>query len=269
MESVLPIGRKRLILTEKTLYFYILMRAIILAAGIARRLYPLTVETPKCLLEVAGQPIIDYQIKALKEVGINEATVVVGYLSGLIVDHLKKVFGGFDLTFINNPYFSKTNTSYSLHLCEEALRGNDCLLMNGDVLYPVELIRRILNDERENLLAVEVKRCGKEEVKVIEGKNQRLVSIGKELIEENSLGEFIGVAKLSRHFNAYFADSLTSLVQAEGKTDYFEVALHPLLSDLEVYCCDISDLPCIEIDFLEDLEKANIIVNSDWFKDQR
>ena len=245
------------------------MRAIILAAGVARRLYPLTFDKPKCLLEVAGQPILDYQVKALKRVGISEATIVVGYYKGMIINHLKTSFDEFEFNFVNNPHFFETNTSYSLHLCEDVLREGECLLMNGDVLYPVELLQRVLDDDKDNVLAVEAKQCGKEEVKVIEGADERIVAIGKELIEENSLGEFIGVAKLSEAFNSQFADSLSQLIEAGGKADYFEAAIHPLLAKIELHFVDVSDLPCIEIDFVEDLDKAAELATSDLFKSQR
>ena len=245
------------------------MRAIILAAGVARRLYPLTFDKPKCLLEVAGQPILDYQVKALKQVGISKATIVVGYYKGMIINHLKTNFDEFEFNFVNNPHFFETNTSYSLHLCEDVLREGECLLMNGDVLYPVELLQRVLDDEKDNVLAVEVKQCGKEEVKVIEGADERIVAIGKELIQENSLGEFIGVAKLSEAFNSQFTDSLSQLIEAGGKADYFEAAIHPLLAKMQLHYVDVSDLPCIEIDFLEDLDKAAELATSDLFKSQR
>lgn len=245
------------------------MRAIILAAGVARRLYPLTNDTPKCLLRVAGQPIIDYQMRALENVGVTNATVVVGYHKQMVITHLTETFKNLAFDFVDNPHFFETNTSYSLQLCEKTLRENDCLLMNGDVLYPVELLRRVLEDERENVLAVEIKPCGQEEVKVVEGSEQRLVAIGKELIEENSLGEFIGVAKFSREFNSRFADSLSKLIAAGGKSDYFEAAIDPLLAESEVCYNDVSHLPCIEIDFVEDLEKAEEIAASDLFRDQR
>ena len=245
------------------------MRAIILAAGVARRLYPLTLDKPKCLLEVAGQPILDYQVKALKRVGISEATIVVGYYKGRIINHLKTSFNEFEFNFVNNPHFFETNTSYSLHLCEDVLREGECLLMNGDVLYPVELLQRVLDDEKDNVLAVEAKQCGKEEVKVIEGAEERIVAIGKELIQENSLGEFIGVAKLSEAFNIQFTDSLSQLIEAGGKADYFEAAIHPLLAKIQLHYVDVSDLPCIEIDFLEDLDKAAELATSDLFKSQR
>ena len=245
------------------------MRAIILAAGVARRLYPLTFDKPKCLLEVAGQPILDYQVKALKQVGISEVTIVVGYYKGMIINHLKTNFDEFEFNFVNNPHFFETNTSYSLHLCEDVLREGECLLMNGDVLYPVELLQRVLDDEKDNVLAVEVKQCGKEEVKVIEGADERIVAIGKELIQENSLGEFIGVAKLSEAFNSQFIDSLSQLIEAGGKADYFEAAIHPLLAKIQLHYVDVSDLPCIEIDFLEDLDKAAELATSDLFESQR
>ncbi len=245
------------------------MRAIILAAGVARRLHPLTINTPKCLLQVAGQPIIDYQMRALSKVGVTNVTVVVGYHKEMVITHLTKSFNNLEFDFIDNPHFFETNTSYSLQLCEKTLRENNCLLMNGDVLYPVELLRRVLEDEHENVLAVEIKPCGQEEVKVVEGAEQRLVAIGKELIEENSLGEFIGVAKFSREFNSRFADSLSKLIAAGGKSDYFEAAIDPLLAKSEVCYSDVSNLACIEIDFLEDLEKAEGMATLELFRDQR
>ena len=245
------------------------MRAIILAAGIARRLYPITLTRPKCLLEVSGQPLIDYQMKALQKVGVKKVTVVIGYLSEMIINHLNKKFSKMEINYVNNPHFFETNTSYSLYLCKEELCKTDFLLMNADVLYPLELIRRIASDSRDNVLAVEVKLCGQEEVKVIEGEDQRVVAIGKELIEQNSLGEFIGVARFSKTFGRLFADSLTQLITEGGKGEYFETALHPLLPTSKVYYSDISDLQCIEVDFIQDLEKAKEMASSDLFDDQR
>ena len=84
----------------------------------------------------------------------------------------------------------------------------------------------------------------------------RINAIGKELIEEQCLGEFLGVAKLSKEFNHLFSESLISLIDAGGKSDYFEAGMHTLLNKTDVYYCDVSDLPCLEIDFLDDLNEA-------------
>lgn len=241
------------------------MEAIILAAGVARRLYPLTSELPKCMLEVCGKPIMEYQVDALRNQGIKDINVVVGYHREKIEDYLYQSFPELSFNFVINHHFFETNTAYSLSLCGEVLRNSEVLLMNGDVLYPRELLARILESEHKSVLAVEVKPCGKEEVKVIEGENGKITSIGKELIEENSLGEFIGVARFSSGFSRVLADSLDKLVDAGGRADYFEAGIEPLLADHPVFYSDVSDLPCIEIDFREDLERAQELAQSGYY----
>ncbi|MDP6456552.1 MAG: phosphocholine cytidylyltransferase family protein [Candidatus Marinimicrobia bacterium] len=244
------------------------MKAVILAAGVARRLYPVTLEIPKCLLAVGDHPIIDYQLSSLQSSGVTDVAVVVGYFRGKVEEYLKNSFPALDFTFIINEHFFETNTSYSLFLASEYMVNTEIILMNGDVLYPSELLRRVIDSDAANVLAVEVKPCGREEVKIIEGENNRVVAIGKELIQENALGEFIGVAKLSSEFSSRLVTSLDHLIGAGGKVDYFEAAIELLLSETEVFYENVSDLPCIEIDFAEDLEKAEKLAGSDWFRNQ-
>lgn len=242
------------------------MKAIILAAGVSRRLYPLTYEIPKCLIEVGDKSILNHQLEALQSSGITDIIVVVGYYREAIMSHVQSQFPDMNFEFIINHHYFETNTAYSLCLCNESVNGDPFVLMNADVLYPKEVLNRVISSDHDTALAVEIKPCGREEVKVIEGDDNRLVAIGKELIESNSLGEFIGVAKFSAEFSAAFSDSLDRLISAGGTADYFEAAIHPLMSEHKVYYEDVSDLPCIEIDFIEDLKKARELVHSDWFK---
>ena len=232
------------------------MKAFILAAGVSRRLYPETYSIPKCLLDVGGKPIIDYQLEALQGIGIVNVTMIIGYHREMLVEHVTKTFPEISFDFIINHHYFETNTAYSVYLGRKNLISDVQLLMNADVIYPPELITRIVNSKNDTVLAVDIKQCGREEVKVIEGGNNKINAIGKELIEEHCLGEFLGVAKLSKEFNNLFSDSLTRLIDAGGKSDYFEAGMHPLLNKTDVYYCDVSDLPCLEIDFLEDLNEA-------------
>ncbi len=241
------------------------MKALILAAGVSRRLYPLTYDTPKCLLKVGDRAIIDYQLQALEAGKIDDIIVVVGYHREQIVDHLKTTFPDLHFRFVMNEHFFETNTAYSLHLCRKAVGHTALLLMNGDVLYPPEVLNRILGTGEPSTMAVEIKACGREEGKVIEGENRRIVAIGKELIEENALGEFLGLARFSSDFVVELFQSLGQLIDGGGTSDYFEAAIHPLLSHHSVYYTDVSDLPCIEIDFIEDLEKAQKLAQSPAF----
>jgi len=242
------------------------MKAVILAAGVSRRLYPVTYEIPKCLIDVGGKPILDRQLEALKSSGITDIIMVIGYYRESIMDHVQNHFSDMNFEFVVNHHYFETNTAYSLRLCKDIIGGEPFVLMNADVLYPREVLKRVINSSHGTALAVEIKPCGREEVKVIEGDDNRLVAIGKELIEDNALGEFIGVAKFSGEFSTAFCDSLDRLIIAGGTADYFEAAIHPLMSEHQVYYEDVSDLPCIEIDFIEDLEKARELVHSDWFK---
>ena len=242
------------------------MQGLILAAGASRRLYPLTENKPKCLLDVGGIPILSHQLNALKKYNIKEVIIVLGYYQDMIVDYIKNNHSEMKLTYVTNEYYLETNTSYSLYLCKDLISLSNTLLMNGDVLYPPALLKLLIDSHYENVLAVDIKQCGDEEVKVTVSKNKRITSLGKEVLIKKSLGEFIGVAKLSTHFNNSFTSSLSRLIDAEGRTNYFEAAIEPLLDRHELYYEDVSLLPCIEIDFMEDLKKANELVKNKLYE---
>ena len=239
------------------------MKAFILAAGVSRRLYPHTYDIPKCLLEVGGKPIIHYQLDALKNLGVIDITMIVGYHREMLMMNIEKNFPDLNFNFVINHHYFETNTAYSIHIGRDKL-DSQVLLMNADVIYPKALLEKVFSSNYKTVLAVDIKACGKEEVKVIDGGQNKIVAIGKDLIEEQCLGEFIGVAKLSKDFVDIFRRSISDLVDAGGKNDYFEAGIQPLLDKVDTHFIDISEYPCLEIDFLEDLELARAL-----FKDKR
>ena len=231
------------------------MKAFILAAGVSRRLYPHTYNTPKCLLEVGGKPIIHYQLEALLDLGVKDVSIVIGYHREILIKHLKDNFPTLNFNFIINHHYFETNTAYSVYIGKEVLNENH-ILMNADVVYPKGLLTKLINSKHKTALAVDIKSCGREEVKVIDGGSDKIVAIGKELIETQCLGEFIGVAKLSKDFCNLFSNSLDELIDSGGVNDYFEAAIQPILKKMDIHYVDVSEFPCMEIDFIEDLEKA-------------
>ena len=128
--------------------------------------------------------------------------------------------------------------------------------MNADVVYPKGLLNKLIDTKHKTALAVDIKSCGREEVKVVDGGADKIVAIGKDLIEVQCLGEFIGVAKLSKDFCNLFSNSLDELIDSGGVNDYFEAAIQPILKKMDIHYVDVSEFPCMEIDFIEDLEKA-------------
>jgi len=229
------------------------MKAFILAAGVSRRLYPHTYDIPKCLLEVGGKPIIHYQLDALKNLGVTDITMIVGYHREMLMMNVEKNFPDLNFNFVISHHYFETNTAYSIHIGRDKL-DSQVLLMNADVIYPKALLEKVFSSNYKTVLAVDIKACGKEEVKLIDGGQNKIVAIGKDLIEEQCLGEFIGVAKLSKDFVDIFRRSISDLVDAGGKNDYFEAGIQPLLDKVDTHFIDISEYPCLEIDFLEDLE---------------
>jgi choline kinase len=232
------------------------MKAVILAAGVSRRLRPLTDERPKCLLPVGPHTILDHQMRALKAVGIREACMVLGYRREQILAHLAEHHPDVKITPVINHDFFDTNTAHSMWLARDYMGSGDVVCLNGDVLFEPRLLQRVVAAGHDGSLAVETKRCGEEEVKVTCDDSHRIVRIGKRVPPQEARGEFIGVARLRGEFLRHFVRALDLLVAA-GHTDaYFEAAMDQMLDDVAGHAVDVTDLPSIEIDFLEDYERA-------------
>lgn len=227
------------------------MVAIILAAGMGRRL---SIDTPKCLIDIAGVSIIKRQVAAFRRAGADRFVVVVGYQQDAVRAHLADEQGPF--TFITNPRFADTNTIYSLFLAREHFAGG-FFFANGDVVFDGRLTRSLLPVDRSTQLAVKPGLCGQEEVKVMVEAG-RITRIGKQLDPARSLGEFVGLARFGADLAVPFAEMLTQCVDGEGVVgDHFERALDRLCqAGHTLSVVEVGGLPCSEIDFPEDLQLA-------------
>ncbi len=92
------------------------MKAVILAAGVSRRLLPYTKDTPKCLLNLGDKTIMDYQLSALDQEGVRDIVMVVGYRRDQIMEAARQRFPRMNYTFVTNHRYEETNTAYSLWL---------------------------------------------------------------------------------------------------------------------------------------------------------
>ena len=130
-------------------------KAIILAAGMGTRLKPLTLTNHKCLTEVNGVPILENALEALQQSGIEQVTIVVGYLSELICSRIGTDYYGMGIEYAVNAIYDQTNTSYSLKLgMEKTCDYDELLLLEGDVFFE----RKILDDlmqQKENITVLE------------------------------------------------------------------------------------------------------------------
>ncbi|GLR87764.1 phosphocholine cytidylyltransferase family protein [Bradyrhizobium iriomotense] len=116
-------------------------KAIILAAGFGSRLRPLTDLCPKPLVEVNGTPILHNALRNLEAVGVEEATIVVGYRKDAIQYSCGSCFGGLKINYVESTVFDRTGSAYSLWLARDALLSGDCYLLEGDVFFEEDTLR--------------------------------------------------------------------------------------------------------------------------------
>jgi choline kinase len=234
------------------------MQAIILAAGIAKRLRPLTDSIPKCLLKVGGKTLLEMTINNIIANDINEFVMVTGYKEDMIKSHINEKFSGLKITYITNKDFENNNNSYSLWLTKNYING-ESILLDSDILFDYRIISKLLNSGHNNCLAV--KRhfpLGDEEIKVIIDSAKKIKHIGKQVPSEQSFGESIGIERFSYNFFCELQKVLDRKIMNEGIVNEFYEASFQELYDKgnSMYAVDVSEYKCIEIDFPEDLEKA-------------
>lgn len=217
------------------------MKAVILAAGVGSRLGR---PFPKALsILPTGETIMGRQIRLFRELGLREITVVVGFKKTLIMEQHPNVF------FRYNPLFYITNTSKSL-LCAIEDMDDDVLWANGDVIFDPGVIRGVM-DMPHNVLAVDRKNCGAEEVKYRTDESGDIAAISKTI--EGGEGEAVGVNKVQA---AHVPALVRALERCEDQ-DYFERGLEYMIRDKVPFKpLDISDHRCIEVDFPEDWQQA-------------
>lgn len=120
------------------------MRAIILAAGRGNRLGTLTNDKPKCLIEVNGRPLIEWQLSALRGAGIKDIAIVTGYMAEKIKYS--------NITYFKNDLWAKTNMVFSLLLARNWLENHVCIVSYSDIIYPSQTIEKIIKADGDLIL---------------------------------------------------------------------------------------------------------------------
>ena len=131
------------------------MQAIILAAGLGKRLKDLTQDNTKCMVQVNGVTLIDRMLHQLENRKLSKIVIVVGYKAQLLIDYINTLAIKTPIVYVTNEIYDKTNNIYSLALAKEYLCQEDTLLFESDLIFEDSLIDVLLDDERETLALVD------------------------------------------------------------------------------------------------------------------
>lgn len=240
------------------------MQAIILAAGLAKRLRPLTDSTPKCLLKAGGKTILEMTLNNVLKNGINEFIMVTGYRENMIKDFISANFPDLNITYLTNSDYENNNNSYSLWMTKNYI-NQPCILLDSDILFDWRIIDKLLKLQYVDSLAVNANhKLGEEEIKVIIDKTNKIEHIGKHLKPEECYGESIGIERFSLDFFQKLGEVLERKIVKENNVNEFYEASFQELYDTgnAMYAVDVSEYTSMEIDFPEDLERAGEVVKS-------
>ncbi len=235
------------------------MKAIILAAGVAFRLRPLTNNTPKCLLNIGGKAILERTIDNLIANDIKEIIIVTGYLEDQIRSFLTETYPDIKFNFIYNNIYDSTNNIYSLWMTKESVLDDEIILLDSDIVFDSKIIGMLINSNYENCLAVRSDhQLGDEEIKLTLNEDKSIKEISKVVEPKNAIGESIGIEKFSRKFVVNLFNILDRMILDEKKVDvFYEAAFQKAIDNgLKVFPVDVGELGCMEIDTIEDFEDA-------------
>ena len=229
------------------------MKAVILAAGMGKRLAASGWRRPKCLLPFGDRTLLDHMLSAIGACGMDRAVVVVGYQHEAVRQAVEA--HNVAPTFVVNNDYAQTNTINSLYLAREYL-DEDFVYFNADVLFDSRILPMVL-DGPDSRLAIDVKHCGAEEVKVVVDADGRIIEIGKQLPLPRCFGEFIGVGKFAGEACGDFVDVLVRYNEQLGQQSlFFESAVNDILAAHSHWAVDIGEFKAVEIDSPEDLAAA-------------
>jgi len=246
------------------------MQAIILAAGMGKRLKELTRNNTKCMVKVNGVTLIDRMLHQIEKQHLSRIIIVVGYEGQKLIDYIGTLDIQTPITFIENKIYDKTNNIYSLALAKDWLVKDDTLLFESDLIFEDTVLDALVNDPRDTLALVDkyeswmdgtcVKLSGDDSIEAfVPGKKFRFDEI-------KDYYKTVNLYKFSRHFSeTHYVPFLDAYQAALGENEYYEQVLRviTMLDEPEIKGKRLDGQKWYEIDDIQDLDIAESIFTPD------
>jgi len=214
------------------------MQAIMLAAGMGKRLGRYTQNGTKCMVQVNGKALIEYAIESLVEAKIDRMVIVVGYKADVLKNYISSKFnennlGGMKIEYIENSVYDKTNNIYSFYLARHELLKDDTILLESDVIYKSQMIRDLVSSSDKNLAVVSQFESWMDGTCALLDNEKNIVGmVDKKAFNWSYTSNYyktVNIYKFSKEFaNQYYIPFLEAYQKAFGKNEYYEQVLKVL-----------------------------------------
>ena len=242
------------------------MQAIILAAGMGKRLKALTRDNTKCMVKVNGVTLIERLLHQLEKYRLTRIVIVVGYLGQKLVDYVKTLDVSTEIVFVENPVYDTTNNIHSLYLAKDYLCAEDTLLFESDLIFDDGVIDLLVDDPWKNLVLVDKYENWMDGTCTIlndDGTIREFVNRASfDFREIDSYYKTVNVYKFSREFSKdTYVPFLEAYTKVLGNNEYYEQVLRviALLESKSLKAKKLTGQKWYEIDDVQDLDIASSI----------
>ena len=246
------------------------MQAIILAAGMGKRLKELTQNNTKCMVKVNGVSLIDRMLHQIQKQNVDRIVIVVGYEREKLKEYIATLGITTPITYIDNPIYDKTNNIYSLSLASDYLCEDDTLLFESDLIFEDSVLDSLVRDPRPTLALVDKYESWMDGtcVKLDEDDNIEAFVPGKKFKfdEIKDYYKTVNIYKFSRDFSkTHYVPFLDAYQKALGENEYYEQVLRviTMLDDPVIKAKRLTGQRWYEIDDIQDLDIATSIFTPD------
>lgn len=242
------------------------MQAIILAAGMGKRLKDLTSEATKCMVKVNGVAMIDRMMGHLDKLGLSRIIVVVGYEGQKLMDYIDALGISTPVVYVDNDVYNKTNNIYSLYLAKDYLLQDDTLLLESDLVFEEAVLHKLINHPYPSLVLVDKFESWMDGTVVTLDEQDNIKSfVAKREFDFNKIDEYyktVNIYKFSKEFSElYYVPFLEIYCKALGTNEYYEQVLKVItfLEDPHIKAVKLEGEKWYEIDDVQDLDIAETI----------
>lgn len=231
------------------------MKVIILSAGKGTRMFPLTQNTPKCLLELGnGLTVLESQLDSIQKAGLTDIVLITGYLTEQVEAKIKPYQGQLNIQVRYNPFFDVSNNLVSLWM---ALRDmdDDFIVLNGDDVFHPDVVTGLLTRDDNLCMVIDKKSAYSEDDMKVTLKGDQLVRVGKKISLDETHGESIGMIQFRRQGCPLFQRTLEHMVRDPLNHQVFYLEAVQRLADQGhvIMTHEIREDQWAEIDFHPDL----------------